>query len=1565
MTQKYTLTFIVPASDGTLMSFECDTTSNSPIYDRNRVLYAAGLVNSLKYSKQLYAPNTIDITLHVVDAIAKDSNVKLTAAGLRDIFEQATVELTVTYTEGETSTSTVIATNYFVYQVTPVQRSTSSADDTNSYIEVKLLVHSMDKLFDIAKGCRSFVGLRLGHDIMTEGADFYKASTTLAPKVNYADMTFLKMTTGLEEALQPFLVQYNETFYTMLARTANRCGEFLYFEDGKLNLGVGVQTDKAITISTGNKAGSVLLSSIEYPSKTVNPFEAITYRYQRNPQNKVKLTDDSKLEFSMPSYNDLPPRDSIQNMEEAIAAIKVPLTPEKEGDEEATKYIEFENSLKTALNDLIDGWIKGNNGNEPQQAYKDLGEIRQMIAKIKASQENTKKWQAQEAEADKQLPAAEADVMQALEERENAQDPELWHKKDLIYQQKLAKKQEYEKTIDDCDGKIKNEESTQKQLSKKLKEEYNIGDIDSFDEKNFTDKVKNYWGTVEDFINNKLKKSGFYTLKDKYTGKDGKLDTKIKEGDSQQTQFEKRFIGTQTYQDTIKKIDELLKLLPAKEPAKNPEVKENRIVQDFIQGADDYFGVGPALYDHYVNVMGCLSSKSTATGMAYYLDKCKKENKPAYNQMVYFIGLFNKFFNSTKPWLTFSFDQIAADVEAIAYAAETMKFTNDSFNVHFYKDNDKEKIKTEIGLRDDFQSYALKEDADDPYKSKRFLYSVVSYPKHTFENYKYKKPNSKGGLEEVAEYETLKSYFYKLICKLQELVSEERIILNVRTADNQTVVKLGDTISHDNHSYIVIEDKATFDTERDSNQFTQRIVAIPVIETKPIPPMCPQGHYGKAGSQPGFVVDNFDPAGQGRVRVQFAWQKEEKDNRYTIPTPYIRVATPYATSMNGGIFFRPRVGDEVMISFEHDNPERPYVSSSLFNSENKPLIGPPASPNSTIIASHNGHSINFYDENNIQFLTPILKIPFVSQAITSTIGGADSLKDTNDGDFAGNITLSDFLGMYKITASTTNRNITISSPMGDVKISAMTGITIEAPYGDIKIAGKNITLEARNKITMTSGLAAKDARKAAKSVGTAVLDSLKDSAAGIIKREMTPDLGLMRCLMERFLEPIDGTTLIKSHNYLKLEAGDGVTTFENTANKSKVDYGKDISNDDLKKMAEPQVIGYLVTEINKQISQILSDNSRSLEVSRQEAAQAIEEYERNAETLSADKHLKQIFKEGADAKADKYIEWVAGQKKDQLTDDAISAKFETFVKKEEDLPKTRIVTGRRRKKKTIFVVNESCKKKALLLRQCFQSMCTKVCEYKDLLDKFKKNLAYNSIKNLMNTKIQNVLAANVQPYAFLKVTSGFVPTVSGSIGNMASTIYNKYIGTSGCKAKINLQPEADLVAFRKKLPRIIARGILLASDALSYDESVAGNIYQKISPSTSIAIPSGELAAAADAVSNILSTPKLDKNISEDDIIDDIKWIAWVSGWKIDSVEKKKTFVDKAFGDWSDLGDAFSNVNKFFGGGKGYNAINARQPGTILMSGSNGFMLSEREGRLKLVRTNEAIEALQEVLLKL
>ncbi len=60
------------------------------------------------------------------------------------------------------------------------------------------------------------------------------------------------------EHIFPYLVQYNESFHDMLARTTNRWGEFLYYENGTLNVGYDA---KAKPIPIDRK----LIQDISYP----------------------------------------------------------------------------------------------------------------------------------------------------------------------------------------------------------------------------------------------------------------------------------------------------------------------------------------------------------------------------------------------------------------------------------------------------------------------------------------------------------------------------------------------------------------------------------------------------------------------------------------------------------------------------------------------------------------------------------------------------------------------------------------------------------------------------------------------------------------------------------------------------------------------------------------------------------------------------------------------------------------------------------------------------------------------------------------------------------------------------------------------------------------------------------------------------------------------------------------------------------------------------------------------------------------------------------------------------
>ena len=77
------------------------------------------------------------------------------------------------------------------------------------------------------------------------------------------------------------------------------------------------------------------------------------------------------------------------------------------------------------------------------------------------------------------------------------------------------------------------------------------------------------------------------------------------------------------------------------------------------------------------------------------------------------------------------------------------------------------------------------------------------------------------------------------------------------------------------------------------------------------------------------VMDNNDPKGMGRVRVQFPWQMATNQM-----TPWIHVVTPHAGA-NKGIYFPPEIGEEVLINYENNNAEKPFVMGAMYNGAEK------------------------------------------------------------------------------------------------------------------------------------------------------------------------------------------------------------------------------------------------------------------------------------------------------------------------------------------------------------------------------------------------------------------------------------------------------------------------------------------------------------------------------------------------------------------------------------------------------------------------------------------------------
>ncbi|AZA51732.1 type VI secretion system Vgr family protein [Chryseobacterium sp. G0201] len=85
----------------------------------------------------------------------------------------------------------------------------------------------------------------------------------------------------------------------------------------------------------------------------------------------------------------------------------------------------------------------------------------------------------------------------------------------------------------------------------------------------------------------------------------------------------------------------------------------------------------------------------------------------------------------------------------------------------------------------------------------------------------------------------------------------------------------------------------------------------------------------KAEPQIATVISNADPEGQGRIQVRFDWQTSET-------THFIRMMSPDAggtdeITQNRGYVAIPEVGDQVMVNFVHNHPDRPFVMGGMFH----------------------------------------------------------------------------------------------------------------------------------------------------------------------------------------------------------------------------------------------------------------------------------------------------------------------------------------------------------------------------------------------------------------------------------------------------------------------------------------------------------------------------------------------------------------------------------------------------------------------------------------------------------
>jgi hypothetical protein len=189
------------------------------------------------------------------------------------------------YTDCPTHT---VSKKCYVYEVNPLLKR----DVNGRKMCVKLNIFSMDKLMTLNKYSKAYVARKLGEQILKpESLTFGTKTDGTTPLVKtLTDLRFLFYEENNEkrEFIQPYLVQYNESFYDFLVRTANRCGEFLYFEDGALTLGLPDSGDPLVIDD---------YMSVTEQGVSTDPLEITAYR--RDSMKEREMKDEGELNISV------------------------------------------------------------------------------------------------------------------------------------------------------------------------------------------------------------------------------------------------------------------------------------------------------------------------------------------------------------------------------------------------------------------------------------------------------------------------------------------------------------------------------------------------------------------------------------------------------------------------------------------------------------------------------------------------------------------------------------------------------------------------------------------------------------------------------------------------------------------------------------------------------------------------------------------------------------------------------------------------------------------------------------------------------------------------------------------------------------------------------------------------------------------------------------------------------------------------------------------------------------------------------------------------------------------
>lgn len=278
----------------------------------------------------------------------------------------------------------------------------------------------------------------------------------------------------------------------------------------------------------------------------------------------------------------------------------------------------------------------------------------------------------------------------------------------------------------------------------------------------------------------------------------------------------------------------------------------------------------------------------------------------------------------------------------------------------------------------------------------------------------------------ISDDTNAKSRLDKYVELQQNALQANQVKIN-GTSDNPGVM-LATTVKVSQNNYIITKVTHSYSSNGEYENFfeatSSNIKTYPKTEINAFP---------MAQSQVAKVIENHDPEGMGRVKVQFVWQKKDG-----LTTPWIRNISPSA-SQGQGFFFIPEVNDEVLVDFEGSNAEVPFVMGGVYNSN---AIPPEGSANSSnhikMLMSKSGSFFKLNDED-----------------------GSITIQDK-----AGSSIVLDGSGNISITAASSE--VSIFAP-SEVSIASNDEVSINGASEVSIVSGDEVSINGGSEVSIVSG----------------------------------------------------------------------------------------------------------------------------------------------------------------------------------------------------------------------------------------------------------------------------------------------------------------------------------------------------------------------------------------------------------------------------------------------------------------------------------------------------------------